>query len=126
MNTFQKISYSSLALLASTQSTNAAIMAGGSWNIIKGWIKWSEETADQTIQTYLTNFLTFLWLLAVLYAIYGWYLILTAAWDEAKVKKWKTILFQAILGIIIIFISYSVVSWVLSLIVWTGPTGGTQ
>ena len=42
-----------------------------------------------TVTNFLVYILWFLALIAVIFAIYGWFQILTAAWDEDKVKKGK-------------------------------------
>jgi len=68
---------------------------------------------DSAIQTLITAFLSFLYLIAVLYAIWGGFNILTAGGDEEKVKKGKTILIQAILGLIVIFLASSIIQWVI-------------
>lgn len=74
-------------------------------------------TADTVIQNWVANLLLFLYLAAVLLAIYGGFNILTAAWDEEKVKKWKTILIQAMLWVVIIFLAGSLVQWLLEAVV---------
>ncbi|MDD3793199.1 MAG: hypothetical protein PHI37_00090 [Candidatus Gracilibacteria bacterium] len=67
------------------------------------------NNADIVIQDYTQYLLGFLYLLAVLYGIYGGFKILTAAEDDEKVKSGKTIIIQAILGIIIIFLAGPIV-----------------
>ncbi|MDD2870592.1 MAG: hypothetical protein PHS49_01260 [Candidatus Gracilibacteria bacterium] len=74
-------------------------------------------TADTVVQIWLGNLLTFLYLVAVLLGIWGGFNILTAAGDEEKVKKGKTILLQAIGGIVVIFLAGSIIDWLLTLIV---------
>ena len=75
---------------------------------------WSAETV---VQTWMANILGFLYLAAVLIAIWGGFNILTAAWDEEKVKKGKTILIQAMIGIVVIFLAGSLIEWLLVAIV---------
>ena len=77
---------------------------------------WSTETADQAIQTLIARLLMFLWVIAVWFIIYAGFLILTAGWDEEKVKKGKTIMIQAVIWIIVIFLAYSIVNWIFSFI----------
>jgi hypothetical protein len=50
--------------------------------------------------------------------IYGGFNILTAAWDEEKVKKGKTILMQAIGWLIVVFIANSVIWWIMTGLFW--------
>jgi hypothetical protein len=47
-------------------------------------------------------------------AIYGGFQILTAGWDDEKVKKGKTTLINALLGIFVILISWTLVDWIIS------------
>lgn len=77
---------------------------------------WSTESADQAVQTLLTNILQFLGVVAVLFIVYAGFLILTAGWDEEKTKKWKTIIVQAVIWIIVIFLAYSIVSWIFNFV----------
>jgi hypothetical protein len=94
-------------------SANAAISAGWVTNqsIVTQW------SADIVIQGWLANLLGFLYLAAVLIAIWGGFNILTAAWDEEKVKKGKTILIQAGLWIVVIFLAGSIIEWIIGSIV---------
>lgn len=85
-------------------------------------LAWAEWTADQAIMNLVQTLATFLSLLAVLFALWGWFNILTAAWDEEKVKKWKTILVQALLWLVVIWLSYSIVNWLVTLILGGSTT----
>ncbi len=84
---------------------------------------WTKDNLDVAAQQLVSRGMGFLWLLAVLYMIYGGFIVLNASWDESKVKKWKTILFQSMLWLVIIFLSYSIVSWLLSSIFWWSQGG---
>ena len=77
----------------------------------------TEWTADNVVQSWLANLLTFLYLVAVLLGIWGGFNILTASWDEEKVKKGKTILLQTLGGVVVIFLAGSIIDWLLNLIV---------
>ncbi|EKD66501.1 MAG: hypothetical protein ACD_49C00038G0035 [uncultured bacterium (gcode 4)] len=117
MNLIKKVWLSTIALVALAQDTYAAMDL---WkNNISGGMKWTEESAPNAVQTLLTNALKFIWVVAVVYAIYGWFLILTAGWKDDNVKKWKTILIQAAIWIIVIFLANSLVQFIF------GLTGGT-
>ncbi|MCC7432273.1 hypothetical protein IT412_01985 [Candidatus Peregrinibacteria bacterium] len=59
-------------------------------------------------------FLGFLGLLAVLMIIYGGVLIVTSAGDSEKAGKGKKILLYAAIGILIILLSFAIVSTVLN------------
>ena len=49
------------------------------------------------------------------FALYGGFQILTAGWDEEKVKKWKTTLINAVIGLIVIFLASQIISWIVGL-----------
>ncbi|EKE29852.1 MAG: hypothetical protein ACD_2C00088G0017 [uncultured bacterium (gcode 4)] len=118
MNKLQKIGFSSLAFVTMIER-GMAINFGG--DKVSADLKGDNTTADVAVQSLINKAMGFLGILAVLYAIYGGFMILTAAWDDGKVKKGKTILFQALLGLLVIFLAYSIVSWLISSIF-----GGTK
>jgi len=77
----------------------------------------STQGADETIQTIISNAMTFLAVLAVIYLLWWGFNILTAGWDEEKVKTWRTVITQAAIWLVVIFIAGSVVNWVIGLLV---------
>lgn len=112
MNAVKNAAYASVALLAaSTQMASAAINFGG--DQVQSNIKGSEATADTAVQRLVGNVMFFLGILAVLYGLYGGFLILSSGGDEEKVKKGKTILIHVGLGLIVIFLANSIVQWIL-------------
>ena len=58
--------------------------------------------------------MTFLAILAVVYGLYGGFLMLTAGGEEEKMKKGRTILIQVAIGLIVIFLANSIVQFVLT------------
>lgn len=105
-----------LSLLA-INSVSAAIDPGK--DKVNDGIEWSTETADVVIQTWITRLMTFLAIIAVIFALWGGFNILTAAWDEEKVKKGKTVLINAIIWLVVIFLAGSIIGWVLRILVWS-------
>lgn len=99
--------------LALTNVTNAIDFWNGVDDIQDG-LKWTEDSADTAVQTVVGNAISFLYIVAVIYAIYGAFNILTAWGDEEKVKKWKTIIIQALIGLIVLWLANSVVEWLVS------------
>ena len=106
------------------------VMLLGLWNTyaaIKFWqekvdtgLQWSQEWADTAIQKLITNFMAFLYLIAVVYLLWWGFNILTAGWDEEKVKKWKTVIIQSWIWLLVIFLANSIVQWIMkSLFSWT-------
>jgi len=73
-------------------------------------------TADTVVQWYISNALGFLYLIAVLYAIWWGFNILIAAWEEEKVKTWKTVIIHALIWVVVIFLAGTVVSWLMGLL----------
>jgi hypothetical protein len=103
------------ASLIALNQANAAIDTG--INKVNTGIQWSGDTADVVIQRWVVNIMTYLSIAAVLYGLWWGFLILTAAWDENKVKSWKTVIINALIWIVVIFIVGSVVRWLLWILV---------
>ncbi len=59
-------------------------------------------------------------LIALIFLIYGWFLMVTSAWDEEKYKKWITILRHAVIWLILIGTARFIASLVFWLINRTG------
>jgi Type IV secretion system pilin len=112
-NAIKKIAFSTfgLALVAQTSITQAIDF--GSQNVKDG-VKGTGETADIAVQNLISTAATFLAIVAVLYALYGGWNILTAGGEEDKVKKGKTILIQALIGLVVIFLANSIVQWLIT------------
>ena len=83
------------------------------------WLQGSTDSADNAVQVLITNAIGFLYLIAVVFALWGWFNILTAGGDEEKVKKGKTILIQAAIGLVVIFLASSIVQWIVGSILGT-------
>ena len=60
---------------------------------------------------FLVGFLYFVWVVMILWAGFN---VLTANGDEEKVKKWKSIIIQAVIGLVVVFIANSIVTWVIT------------
>lgn len=96
------------------------------WNDcwIKQWvesiksIEWMENkaSASQYIQRVTKYILWFLALVATLFIIYSWFVLLTWAWDEEKSKKSKTIIVYSLLWIVIIFLAWPIVDFILKVL----------
>ena len=91
--------------LMTLNQVNAAINPG---TVSNQWIV-TTWRADEVVQRYIANILWFLYLIAVLYWLWGGFNILTAGWDEDKVKTWKTIIINALLWIVVIFLVGTIV-----------------
>lgn len=79
------------------------------------WDNGTDGNFINTLNTMLWYVVGLLYFVAVVFALYGWFLILTAAWDEEKVKKGKTTLINAVIGLIVIFLASWIINWIVSL-----------
>ena len=59
---------------------------------------------ESAVQGYVNTFMTFLAIIAVLLILWGGFQILTAAGDDDKVSKGKTIIIQAAIGLLVIIL----------------------
>ena len=116
-----------LGAVAAVVATQSQLVSAAGLNLTdKSWAANSLNTGAN-ITTTITGFITFiagfLYFISVLYALYGGFLILTAAGDEEKVKKGKTVIIHAIIGLIVIFLAANIMAFVISIISGVG-TGG--
>lgn len=100
------------AVVAQTQLTSAAVNLGGS--NVQGGLQGSADSADNAVQSLITNAIGFLYLVAVIFALWGGFNILTAGGDEEKVKKGKTILIQAAIGLVVIWLASSIITFIVT------------
>ena len=93
------------------QATNAVLtLQNGS----EAGLEWAAGPLETIIVNIIAFLVTFLYLIAVVLAIYGWFLILTAAGDDEKVSKWRKVIFQAVLGLIVIFLAEAIIWFVIN------------
>ncbi len=118
LQTMKKFTYSIIGLLLlNLNNTNAAMIF---WkDKVEDWLEWSATGADSAIQVLITNAMMFLYLVAVVYGLWGGFLILTAWWKEDNVKKWRTVIIQALSGLVIIWLASSIVQWLVDSILKT-------
>ncbi len=98
--------------LTALNSAHAAINPG---TVSNQWIV-TQGSADVVVQRYVQNTLNFLYLVAVLYGLWGGFNILTASGDEDKVKKGKTIIINALIWIVVIFLVGTIVEFLINAI----------
>lgn len=79
--------------------------AQGEWfiDVVKGWINW---------------ILWILGLITLVVLLWGGFQMVTAAWDDGKYKKWFTILKQAWVWLMIIWVAWFIVSIIFAVIKW--------
>lgn len=79
------------------------------------WIE-NEASASEYIQRITKYILWFLALIATLFIIYSWFILLTSAWDEEKAKGSKRIIIYSLIRIVIIFLAWPIVDFVLNIL----------
>ena len=67
----------------------------------------------QTAVNFIAFLVSLLYFVALVYALWGGFQILTAWGDEEKVKKGKTTLIHAVIGLIVIFLASTIVNFVI-------------
>lgn len=89
------------------------------WQVqeVNDQLKWSDQNFYLTLQKWVEYFISFLYFVAVVFWLWGWFNILTSSWDEEKVKKWKNVIIYAVIWIIIIFLASSIIDFVFSSVI---------
>jgi len=75
----------------------------------------TDRTASQYIQDVVSYLLVFLAIVGVIYIIYAGFLIVTGAGEDEKLSKGKKIILYVGLGLIVIFLAYSITKFVINL-----------
>lgn len=75
------------------------------------------RTTSQYIQDVVAYLLTFITIIAVFYIIYAWFKVLTSAWNDDDVKKSKTTIISVFIWILIIWLSYTIVKWIIWVVI---------
>ncbi len=99
---------------------NPFVNDSDSWSAEKVNVIWSDswqkDAFINVVRWYANWILWVLWLIALIFVMYGWFLMVTSAWDEEKYKKWSTILRHWIVWLILIGTAWFIVSIVFWLI----------
>jgi hypothetical protein len=122
MRKIQGAIYSALGMaFVAINSAHAAIGFEKS-NTVNNDLQGSTQTADNVLETWIGYLTGFLYLIAIAMILWGAFNILTAAGDEEKVKKGKTVILQAVAGLVVVFIANSIIVWVLTGLFASTPT----
>lgn len=114
MTSLQKIGYASLAsMLAVTQSFAALFDSQGDGSKLAG----AKGAGTDWVMNLIAKFLGFVTIIAVLYVIWAGFQILTAGGDEDKVKKGRTTIIQVVIGIVVMWLAYTLVTLVIGSLV---------
>lgn len=102
-------------------SQNCSITTG--INLLKGQIRdlIVNETASQYAQRVAGNIVAVLSIVGVLFIVYAGFLLMAAGGNEENSKKAKSIIVGVLVGYVIIFLAYSVVSFVTQKILAPAP-----
>lgn len=114
MTSLQKIGYASLASMLAVTQSFAALNLGKepiSSDLQGGGV------GVAGIMNLIAKFLGFVTVIAVIYVIWAGFQILTAGGDEDKVKKGRTTIIQVVIGIVIMWLAYTLVSLVMGALV---------
>lgn len=77
------------------------------------WTTVTQKKFSTFVKDIVTYFLWFVTLVAVIYIIYGGFQLMTGAGDEEKNKKAKNIIVFVAIGIIIMWLAYSIVDFII-------------
>ena len=121
-NFFHGIIYTFLGL-TSLFSTFAIVVEvpSSQWqeDVMVTWptqIQADEWTLFETIQT-INSYLRFsLWTICMVVLIIWWIKLITAQWDQAKMKEANKLLMWALIGILIVIFSYALVRIIVNLL----------
>lgn len=107
---FKYLSFFSFFLL-SIQSTFARFW----FDKINEWLIWDNNIAspEKGVIDMVSYFLTFLYLIAFIWVLWSGFQIMTAAWDEEKVKSWKKRILYTAVWLIVIFLAYQITIFVM-------------
>lgn len=83
------------------------------WQVVSDLI--SHKTLTEYAQDFVVYFLSFVTLISVIYIMYAGFRVLTGAGDEEQLKKAKSTILYVCIGIIIIWLAYTIVSWAIQL-----------
>jgi len=84
--------------------------------LIKDTVIIEEEKLEERIFRTIRYLLSFLGVIAVLIIIYGGFTWMTAAGNEEKVKKAKSMLQNGIIGLVIIILAYAITIFIFKVI----------
>lgn len=92
-------------------------------------VKWLIDNAETSkplseyIQDVIIYLLTFISIVAVIYIIFAWFKILVWWWSDDELKKSRKTILHVFIWILIIWLSYSIVAFILD-VLWTAKDLG--
>jgi len=92
---------------------------------VSGNDQWAWNAFIDFVQNAVNWILWVLWLITVIILIWWGFQMVTAAGDDGKYKKWFTIVKQATIGLILIWVSWLIISLIFSF-VWSTADNATS
>lgn len=77
--------------------------------ILGGLVKASTSNSHWVIVKWIAEWIKYVWLLAVISLIIGWFMYITSLWDDSKAKKAKNIIIYSIAWVIVAMAAYAVI-----------------
>lgn len=121
-NTWKKVLFSLWAIWLLWAGSIGLVEAAAEWH---GWgVPWQNsgyyvgndyvsETWDRTLLqsaiTLVNRVMSMLSVVALVALLIWWYRMITANWDEGKYKKWLSVLKQAAIWLVIIWLSWAII-----------------
>ena len=112
---FVLLTYLSITQVFATDARNAFGAERVTENLRLGW-----DDLVWTIDSILWYVIGLFYFIAIIFAVYAWFTILTSGWDEEKVKKGKKIFIYVLLGLVLILLASTIINWVIDVINTTG------
>ena len=125
MKKFIKILWLGLVIMFWTTTLTQADFVLDWWNYVSWYnVVWTNSGSNtswdnrliDTVKRAVNRVLGMLSLIALILCIRGWFQMLTAAWDDWKVKTWKKILTHAAIWLAVIWLSWLFVTFIFYLI----------
>lgn len=73
----------------------------------------SQADGEGAIIHFIQQALGFVTLIAVAYVLWAGFQLITAGGDEERMKKSKTTIIQVVIGIVVMWLAYSIVTWIM-------------
>ena len=82
----------------------------------------TDKKASEYVQSVIVYVLGFIALISVVYIIYAGFNIVISAWDDEKMTKSKNTIMYVVIGLIVIFLAYSIVAFIFDVFDQSEPT----
>lgn len=84
---------------------------------VKDWLKWDIIKDPNKIEWWIIDIvwylLNYIYIIAFIWILWSGFQIMTAAWDDEKVKTWKNRIIYVFVWIVVIFLAFQITTFVL-------------